>query len=94
MWDTRFMLDLIDAVYLASVLGNRPRPIDRYIDYFGDGPRTGAPRGRRPMPDPPDRTAERQGVTYERSPALVHARARLDDDAAGHGRRRLGGVAG
>jgi len=28
-WDTRFVLDLVDAVYLASVLGNRPRPIDR-----------------------------------------------------------------
>ena len=36
MWDTRFVLDLVDAVYLASVLGNRPRPIDRHIDYFGE----------------------------------------------------------
>jgi len=36
MWDTKFVLDLVDVVYLASVLGNRPRPIDRHIDYFGE----------------------------------------------------------
>ena len=36
MWNMRFVLDPVDAVYLASVLGNRPRPIDRYIDYFGE----------------------------------------------------------
>jgi phospholipid transport system substrate-binding protein len=41
------------------------------------------------MPGPSDRIAERQGTTYERFPALVHARARLDDGAGGHGRRRL-----
>lgn len=26
---------LVDAVYLMTILANRPRSIDRYIDYFG-----------------------------------------------------------
>ena len=30
-----FVLDPIDTLYLASILGNQPRPIDRFIDYFG-----------------------------------------------------------
>ena len=31
------LLELADSIlYLASLLRNRPRPIDRYIDYFGD----------------------------------------------------------
>jgi hypothetical protein len=29
--------DLVDAVYLISVIIDQPRSIDRYIDYFGDG---------------------------------------------------------
>jgi hypothetical protein len=49
MWDTKFVLDLVDAVYQASALGNRPRPIDRYIDYFGDATADGNPEG--PAPD-------------------------------------------
>ncbi len=48
MWDTRFVLDLVDAVYRASVLGNRPRPIDRYIDYFGDAAADGSHEGTAP----------------------------------------------
>ena len=28
-------LDLVDTVYLMSLLGDHPRAIDRYIDYFG-----------------------------------------------------------
>jgi len=29
--------DLVDTVYLTSLLGDHPRSIDRYIDYFGSG---------------------------------------------------------
>jgi hypothetical protein len=29
--------DIVDAVYLMSVLIDEPRWIDRYIDYFGGG---------------------------------------------------------
>ena len=28
-------LDLVDAVYLMTLLADHPRSIDRYIDYFG-----------------------------------------------------------
>ena len=28
-------LDLVDALYVVSVLADQPRSIDRYIDYFG-----------------------------------------------------------
>jgi hypothetical protein len=32
------MLDFAGAIlYLAMLLGDRPRPIDHYIDYFGGG---------------------------------------------------------
>ena len=32
------LLELADSIlYLASLLRNQPRPIDRYIDYFGGG---------------------------------------------------------
>jgi phospholipid transport system substrate-binding protein len=43
-------LDLVDALYLASILGNQPRLIDRYIDYFGGGAGLNPPtrRARRP----------------------------------------------
>jgi hypothetical protein len=27
-------------VYLCALLADRPRPIDRYIDYFGETPRS------------------------------------------------------
>ena len=37
MLSDRFVLDPIDTLYLASILGNRPRSIDRFIDYFGGG---------------------------------------------------------
>jgi hypothetical protein len=30
-------LELVDAVYLMSILADQPRSIDRYIDYFGGG---------------------------------------------------------
>jgi hypothetical protein len=30
-------LDLVDAVYLISILADQPRWIDQYIDYFGAG---------------------------------------------------------
>jgi hypothetical protein len=30
-------LDLVDTVYLMSLLADHPRSIDRYIDYFGGG---------------------------------------------------------
>ncbi len=29
--------DLVDTVYLMSLLSDHPRSIDRYIDYFGGG---------------------------------------------------------
>ena len=32
------MLDFAGSIlYLAALLGDRPRSIDHYIDYFGDG---------------------------------------------------------
>ena len=32
------MLDFAGSIlYLAALLGDRPRSIDQYIDYFGDG---------------------------------------------------------
>ena len=37
MLSARFVLDPIDTLYLASILGNQPRSIDRFIDYFGGG---------------------------------------------------------
>jgi len=30
-------LDLVNTVYLMSILADHRRPIDRYIDYFGTG---------------------------------------------------------
>ncbi|OLC15503.1 MAG: hypothetical protein AUH29_07765 [Candidatus Rokubacteria bacterium 13_1_40CM_69_27] len=30
-------LDIVDALYLVSILADQPRSIDRYIDYFGGG---------------------------------------------------------
>jgi len=35
--DQASALDLVDTVYLMSIVADRPRPIDRYIDYFGGG---------------------------------------------------------
>jgi len=35
-------LDPVETLYIASLLGDQRRPIDRYIDYFG---------GRRPDAD-------------------------------------------
>jgi hypothetical protein len=55
------VLDLVDAVYLASVLGNRPRPIDRYIDYFGDAAADGSPEGTAPDAGSVRPYRERQG---------------------------------
>jgi hypothetical protein len=37
-------LDLVDTVYLMSLLSDHPRSIDRYIDYFGSGPSDLEPR--------------------------------------------------
>jgi hypothetical protein len=37
MLSDNFVLDPIDTLYLASILGNQPRSIDRFIDYFGAG---------------------------------------------------------
>ncbi len=37
MLSARFVLDPIDTLYLASILGDQPRSIDRFIDYFGGG---------------------------------------------------------
>jgi hypothetical protein len=38
--NTLAVLDLGDSIlYLAALLADRPRRIDRYIDYFGDGHR-------------------------------------------------------
>jgi len=37
MLSDRFVLEPIDTLYLASILGNQPRSIDRFIDYFGGG---------------------------------------------------------
>ncbi len=37
MPNTSSVLDLVDAVYLMSILADQPRWIDRYIDYFGGG---------------------------------------------------------
>src|SRR5262245_25859318 len=48
MRDTGFVLDLIDAVRLASIRGNRPRAIDRYIDYFGGAATVGSSEGTAP----------------------------------------------
>lgn len=38
MRNASFELDVADTLYLVSILGNQPRSIDRYIDYFGSGP--------------------------------------------------------
>lgn len=46
MLNARFELDLVDTLYLASILGDQPRSIDRHIDYFGSGPRSLEPRNR------------------------------------------------
>jgi len=35
--DTIIALDLVDTVYLMSLLADHRRSIDRYIDYFGSG---------------------------------------------------------
>ncbi len=45
MSDTISAFDLVDAVYLMSVLADQPRSIDRQIDYFGDGAGNPEPRG-------------------------------------------------
>jgi hypothetical protein len=37
MPNTSSALDLVDAVYLMSIVANQPRSIDQYIDYFGGG---------------------------------------------------------
>lgn len=37
MLNTSSAFDLVDAVYLMSMLIDQPRSIDRYIDYFGGG---------------------------------------------------------
>jgi hypothetical protein len=35
--NTRILREIGESIlYIASLLGDRPRPIDRYIDYFGD----------------------------------------------------------
>lgn len=39
MPNTSSALDLVDAVYLMSILADQPRWIDRYIDYFGGSTR-------------------------------------------------------
>ena len=40
MSNTRILREIGESMlYIASLLGDRPRPIDRYIDYFGDPPR-------------------------------------------------------
>jgi hypothetical protein len=43
--DAAIALDLVDTVYLMSVLSDHPRSIDRYIDYFGSGTSDLEPRG-------------------------------------------------
>lgn len=53
MLNTSCELDLVDTLYLTSILANQPRPIDRHIDYFGSGagnlePRDGDSRAWRP----------------------------------------------
>jgi hypothetical protein len=37
-------LDLVDTVYLMSLLSDQPRSIDRYIDYFGSSTSDVEPR--------------------------------------------------
>jgi hypothetical protein len=37
MLSDSFILDSIDTLHLVSILGNQPRSIDRFIDYFGGG---------------------------------------------------------
>jgi hypothetical protein len=35
--NTRILREIGESIlYIASLLGDRPRTIDRYIDYFGD----------------------------------------------------------
>ena len=46
MLSDSFVLDPIDTLYLASILGNQPRSIDRFIDYFGGGAGGFAPEAR------------------------------------------------
>ena len=41
----RYLADSI--VYLCSLLADRPRGIDRYLDYFGETPRHAADAGTR-----------------------------------------------
>jgi len=37
------MLDLAESIlYLTAIMAGRPRPIDRYIDYFGGVTERGA----------------------------------------------------
>ena len=43
MATTEHLRDLADSIlYVCALLRDRPRPIDRYIDYFGGASRGGS----------------------------------------------------
>jgi hypothetical protein len=53
-------------VYLCTLLANRPRPIDNYIDYFGD-----TPRGSRDTPALPNHWLSSGRATQDRYEQVV-----------------------
>jgi hypothetical protein len=56
---------LVDLVlYVSSALGTHPRPIDRYIDYFGGSPSRAGRSG-------PESSAERRAHVDARSPSSI-----------------------
>lgn len=88
MPNTSSVLDLVDAVYLMSILADQPRWIDRYIDYFGGGAGDlrGGKAGRSVASDARPRTPGRLRcltVNDTQSPDLARAGApRVDHRSA------------
>src|SRR5437899_10498891 len=61
-------LDLVDVVYLMTILADHPRSIDRYIDYFGSG---GGPRSRGARPGT-DTATKAVSLPHAVSPKALH----------------------
>src|SRR5437867_7102452 len=61
-------LDLVDVVYLMTILADHPRSIDRYIDYFGSG---GGPRSRGAEPGT-DNATKAVSLPDAMSPQALH----------------------
>jgi len=64
-------LDLVDVVYLMTILADHPRSIDRYIDYFGSG---GGPRSRGAEPGT-DTATKAVSLPDAMSPKALHPTA-------------------